>query len=383
MSASPRHPSTRDAPSPRLSSRPGPRLRIESCKLGTRLDAFCLDIHKNEAVSLLSDDPALPSMLCDVIAGFRSASYGSLAVEGIMLDGLPPESRPVVLVSPRDPLFPHLDVAGNIAFPLRVRGKGQQEIEASTTRILALVGLERVARTRISALDAGQRIRLALGRALAGTPSILLLDRIFAGLDLRTVRRLRQMIVTLQRALGLTLIHVAQDRDDALWLGGRIAIFDSGTLVQCADAGTLLDRPEDERIASLFGEANTLAGRVLSIDDDIARIHLACGGVVEAIADERLEADALCVLCIRPDRIAPLIGSTMAMEEDTPPLMATIQTVLHAGDQIRLRLRLADGSEIEIRRPLLQAMRGVTPGATVQLAWQASQAVAFPMKDDL
>ncbi|WP_084294631.1 ABC transporter ATP-binding protein [Asaia prunellae] len=294
-----------------------------------------------------------------------------------------PERRPIALISSRDPVFGHLNVAENIAFPLRVRGNTAQEINATLAKVLALVGLDALSNDDASQLTPEQVLRVKLGRVLAYAPSVVIMDNIMEGLDLRAAAKTRQLISRLHRALGLTLIYAARNREDALWLGGRIAVFDGQTLLQCADAATLLERPSDPRGAALFGEANLLTGRVLRIDDDIARIHLACGGVVEAMADAALTEDALCTICIRPDRMTPLLGAPLAGDDEPPPLLATIQSILHTGEHIRFRLRLADGAEIEMRRPSLQSMRGMTQGTALQLAWQASQAVAFPMKDDL
>ncbi|NVN05746.1 ABC transporter ATP-binding protein [Asaia spathodeae] len=358
-------------------------LVIEALALKKAAEPFSMRLGQGEALSLLSNDPQGLSLFCDVLAGFAIPEGGSIFLDGQDVTSVPPEQRGIVLVSPRDPVFGHLDVADNIALALRAKGAAAQLVDTTVRKMLALVGLDAQSDQRADLLTPEQTVRLKLARALAGAPSVLVLDGLLSELDLRAAGKTRDLVARLQRALGLTLVHAAHSREDALWLGGRIALFDRHALVQCADAATLMERPSDARSASLFGEANLLTGRVLEIEDDIARIHLACGGVVEAMADAELAEDALCILCIRPDRMTPLFGAPMAGDDEPAPLMASIQSVLHTGEHIRFRLRLADGGEIEMRRPLLQSMRGVTQGASLQLAWQASQAVAFPMKDDL
>ncbi|RUT24860.1 ABC transporter ATP-binding protein [Asaia sp. W19] len=360
-----------------------PLLLLDNLCLFYGSEAFTLSVTEGEALSLMGEEPGVLSRLCDILAGFDKPVGGRILLAGQDMTTCLPERRPIVLVSPRDPVFGHLGVSENIGFPLRVQGARPDTLHARIARVMALTGLEALATTRADRLTPEQALRLKLARALAYAPAILVLDDVLSGLDMRSAAKARQLLSTLQRALGLSMIYAARGREDALWLGGRIALFDRETLIQCADAATLLERPSDPRSAGLFGEANLLTGRVLAIEEDIARVHLACGGVVEAMADEALEEDSLCTLCVRPDRMTPLFGTTVAGDDDTPPLVASIQSVLHAGDQIRLRLRLADGAEIDMRRPLLQSMRAIKPGATLQLAWQASQAVAFPMKDDL
>ncbi|MDL2170496.1 MULTISPECIES: ABC transporter ATP-binding protein [Asaia] len=358
-------------------------LSVHSLALTPGADGFSLNLVKGEAVSLLADPPGTLSLFCDILGGFVAPAAGRVTFAGLDASDTLPGQRPIVLVSRREPAFGHLGVAANIAFPLRVRGMAAHEIRASVSHFLALLGLDGFASARADTLPPEYDVRLRLARALACNPSVLVLDDVLSGLDLRAIGRTRQLIAKLHKALGLTLIYAADDREDAVWLGGRIALFDRETLVQCASASTLLDRPATPWVASLFAEANLLTGRVLSIEDDIATIHLACGGVVEALADADLEDDSLCVLCIRPDRMTPLFAASGGDEEGPAPLVATLQSVLHTGEQMRLRLRLSDGVEIEMRRPLIQSTRQMTPGATLQLAWQASQAVAFPMKDDL
>ncbi|GAB6853371.1 ABC transporter ATP-binding protein [Asaia astilbis] len=358
-------------------------LSLEALSLTKGAPPFSLKVQEGEALCLLAEDSVSLSHLCDMLAGFEKPAQGCILLNDHEIMSLRPEDRPIGLVSARDPVFGHLDVAANIALPLRARGASLETIHATISKILALVGLDAVIALRADQLNPEQNLRLRLARVLAYAPSIVLLDGILLGLDLRAASKTRQLITKLHRALGLTLIYVAQSREDALWLGGRIALFDRQTLIQCADASTLLERPGDARSASLFGEANLLTGRVLEIEDDIARIHLACGGVVEALADADLNEDSLCTLCIRPDRMTPLFGASATGDDEPAALRATIQSVLHTGEHIRLRLRLADGTEIEMRRPLLQSMRTISQGTSLQLAWQASQAVAFPMQDDL
>lgn len=358
-------------------------LSIRNLSLSLPTHPFSFTLAKGEALSLLAEDGATLRRLCDVLAGSATPACGQILVEGADVTGKAPAARPVSLVSGREPSFGHLTVRENIAFPLRVRGVSPGEREAGVSHFLALLGLDALASSRADTLTAEQDLRVRLARSLAYAPSVLVLDGIMSGLDLREESRMRQMVSRLHRALGLSLVYAAKSREDAVWLGGKIALFADHALIQCAEASILLERPAGPESARLFGEANILSGRVLRIEDDVATVHLACGGVVEALADPDLQEDTLCTLCIRPDRMTPLFSAAMTDEDGIPPLMATIQSVLHTGEQMRLRLRLSDGAEIEMRRPLLQSTRAMVPGTALQLAWQASQAVAFPMKDAL
>lgn len=358
-------------------------LSVQNLSLSLQTLPFSLTLAKGEALSLLAEDGTTLRRFCDILAGYAAPACGEILIDGVNTSDRKDARRAISLISPRDPAFGHLTVRENIAFPLRVRGLSQGELDSGVSRFLALLGLDGLASAKADKLSAEHNLRLRLARSLAYAPSVLVLDDIMTELDLREESRIRQVLSKLHRALGLSLVYAAQNREDAVWLGGRIALFDNHTLVQCAVASTLLERPTAPESARLFGEANLLSGRVLEIEDDVARIRLACGGVIEAMAEPDLTEDTLCTVCIRPDRMTPLFSAPIAGDDDTPPLLATIQSVLHTGDQMRLKLRLSDGGEIEMRRPLLQSMRMMAPGTAIQLAWQASQAVAFPMKDAL
>jgi len=366
-------------------SRP-PILTLNGLRFGLHTPPTDLTLHQGETLALFGDDPHALSTLLDTIAGHAPPLGGTIHRQGQDITTFPPEHRRIGTISARDPLFPHLDVTGNIAFAARASGQDRDTTAAATRRALALLGLDAIAQARTRSLTPEQAFRVSLARQIVHAPHILLLDDPFARFNSAPARKsARALLNTIAQALSLSLIHATHDREEALRTGGDIAVFAGETLLQRAPAATLLDRPADDRVATLFGDANALRGRVLELEDDIARIRLASGGFAEALAMPGLEADMLCTLCIRPDRIAPLFSTHTAstQDEEDAPLTATLQTITHLGDHVRLTLRLPDGEEIEIRRPPLQAQIRARPGATAQLAWQAGHAMAFPMRADL
>jgi putative spermidine/putrescine transport system ATP-binding protein len=333
---------------------------------------------------LLGDDPAILSALLDALAGHRPVADGMINVDGTDISRHLPENRPVCLVSARDPLFAHLSVGENIAFAARARGDAKGAVEAACRKASALMGLDGLEAMRVDRLDTLGRLRVALARAVVRAPRILLLDDPFAGLSPSLQRQAQGLVTMLGQALSQHLVLATTDRETALRCGAPIALFSGAHLLQCAPASGLFDRPADDRVATLFGDANAMPGRVLSIDDDVARVRLPSGGVAEAMASDGLESDSLCILCVRPDRISPVFGATaFALDEDDAPITAVLQDSMHLGDHVRLRFRLADGVDIEVRRAPLQLHAGLKPGAPAQLAWAAGHATAFPMRPDM
>lgn len=370
---------SRMAPKQR-STRPSPVLEVAD--LRTALDAppLNLSLRSGTTLTLFGNKPAALSRLLDVLAGLLPHLGGTITVSGANVTSRPPAERRVRLVSPRDPLFPHLDLRDNIAFGLRASRQSRTDALAAAGRMISLMGLDGIAELKPSELNAEQSLRARLARALVTSPDVILLDDPLHMLDPHAARRIPMLLATLSRALNLSVIHAVSRREDALRSGGEIAVFHNTTLLQCADAACLYDRPACVEVATLFGETSTLTGQVLEIGDDVARVHLACGGIVEAMAAEDLSEGQECLVCVRPDRISPFFGAQgLGMDEDgETPVRGILTESIHLGDHIRMRVRCAEGTEIELRRPPLQAQKIPATGTVVQLAWPAAHATAFP-----
>lgn len=366
--------------SPR-SSRPKPALEVSG--LRTTIDAppVSLSLQPGATLTLFGNQSAALSRLLDVLAGFLPHLGGTIMVGAEDVTSRPPAARRMRIVSPRDPLFPHLDLGDNIAFSLRANRQGSTEARAAAGRMISLMGLDGIAQLRPAELNAEQSLRVRLARALVTAPDVLLLDDPLHMLDPHAARRFPNLLGTLSRALNLSVVQVVSRREDALRSGGEIAVFQNSTLLQCADAARLYDRPACVEVATLFSETNTLTGQILDIGDDIARIHLACGGIVDAMASEDLAEGQECLVCVRPDRISPFFGTQgLGMDDDgDTPVRGILTDSTHLGDHIRMRVRCAEGTEIELRRPPLQAQKIPASGTAVQLAWPAAHATAFPL----
>ncbi|TLU71622.1 ABC transporter ATP-binding protein [Lichenicoccus roseus] len=352
----------------------------------TANQALSLSVGGGESITLLGlRDGGAPDLL-DTIAGHLPAAAGRIRVDGRDVAALPPGDRRIGLISARDPLFRHLTVRRNIGFPLRARRVPEPERTHRVDQLLALLGLEADADRRPRDLSPARTVRAALARALAADPAFILLDDPFAALDPVSRRELHQVLRQLVSARGLGLLLATSDREDALSLGGRIGILDRGRLRQLATAPELLDRPADETVATVFGGANSLTGQVQDIEDDVALVRLSAGPTVEAMAAEGLQAGMLCIVCIRPERVAVafLSGAPSASGDGqlgSDVLPATLSETVHLGDHLRLRFRLAGGGEMVVHRPASQPTSQLKRDRPAELAWQPSHAIAFPAPD--
>lgn len=361
-------------------SRPKPVLEVSGLRAAIDAPPVDLSLQPGATLTLFGNQPAALSRLLDVLAGFLPSLGGTITVSGENVTSRPPAERRMRIVSPRDPLFPHLDLRDNIAFSLRASRQSRTEARAAAGRMISLLGLDGIAGLRPAELSPEQSLRVRLARALVTSPDVLLLDDPLHTLDPHAARRIPILLGTLSRALNLSVIQSVSRREDALRSGGEIAVFHDNRLLQCADAARLYDRPDCVEVATLFGETNTLPGQVLDIGDDVARVHLACGGIVDAMAAENLAEGQECLVCVRPDRISPFFGAQgLGMDEEgETPVRGVLTDSTHLGDHIRMRVRCAEGTEIELRRPPLQAQKIPAPGTAVQLAWPAAHATAFP-----
>ena len=361
-------------------SRPKPVLEVAGLRAAIDAPPVDLSLQPGTTLTLFGNQSEALSRLLDVLAGFLPSLGGTITVSSENVTSRPPAERRMRIVSPRDPLFPHLDLRDNIAFSLRASRQGRTEARAAAGRMISLLGLDGIASLRPAELSPEQSLRVRLARALVTSPDVLLLDDPLHTLDPHAARRIPILLGTLSRALNLSVIQSVSRREDALRSGGEIAVFHDNRLLQCADAARLYDRPDCVEVATLFGETNTLPGQVLDIGDDVARVHLACGGIVDAMAAENLAEGQECLVCVRPDRISPFFGAQgLGMDEEgETPVRGVLTDSTHLGDHIRMRVRCAEGTEIELRRPPLQAQKIPAPGTAVQLAWPAAHATVFP-----
>ena len=331
-----------------------------------------------ESVALLASDATAASLLIDRLAGHAPLPAGRILLEGSDITARPPGERRLGVISDRDPLFEHLSLRGNVAFPLAARRVREPARGHRVQQMLALLDLEAQADRFPRALSPAERLRTSLARILVSDCSVVLLDDALRGLDPPSRRDMQHLLRRLVRARGLSLLLVTSDREEALTLGERIGILDGMRLRQLAPAAELLDRPADEHVATGFGEANSLTGQVEWVEDDVARIRLSAGPSMEAMAAGALSPGMLCCVCVRPERIAVAFLSGAGGAFGSDALSGTLSDLVHLGDHLRLRFRLAGGGEMLVRRPAAQPVSGLRIDRPAQLAWQAAHAVAFP-----
>jgi putative spermidine/putrescine transport system ATP-binding protein len=222
------------------------------------LNRVSLSAAGGEFIALLGASGCGKTTLLRAICGFVPVAGGSIAVGGRDITRLPPDKRDIAMVFQSYALWPHMTVAQNIGYGLKVRGVGRAEIARRITELLAMLRLEGLGERKVTALSGGQRQRVALGRALAVNPQILLLDEPLSNLDARIREEVRHEIKTLQQTLGITTVHVTHDRQEAMVMADRIAILDAGHVAQIGTPEEIYNHPNSPFVASFMGAANVV-----------------------------------------------------------------------------------------------------------------------------
>jgi putative spermidine/putrescine transport system ATP-binding protein len=217
---------------------------------------FSLEVRDGELMCLLGPSGCGKTTTLRMIGGFITPDQGDILIDGRSVLRLPPERRPTAMVFQRFNLWPHMTVAGNIAFGLRLRGLAPDVIAKKVADVLALVGLPDSGRKRPHELSGGEQQRIAVGRALVLEPKILLLDEPFSNLDARLRVRMREELQTLQRQVGITTVFVTHDQEEALTLADRIAVMNKGVLEQVATPDDLYQHPQRMFVADFIGTMN-------------------------------------------------------------------------------------------------------------------------------
>ena len=242
-----------------------PYLSIEDVSVsygGTRvLDRVSLGVERGEMIALLGSSGCGKTTLLRSIAGFVIPQSGTIRVDGRDITHLAPEKRATAMMFQSYALWPHMTVAGNIGYGLRMRGAKADAIARRVDEMLKLLQLEGFAARPVTQLSGGQRQRVALGRALAVDPTLLLLDEPMSNLDYKVRLELRHELRALQKRIGITAVYVTHDREEALMLADRIAVIDAGRVVQFGTPEDVFHRPGSSFVAGFMGADNALPMR--------------------------------------------------------------------------------------------------------------------------
>src|SRR5947199_1977796 len=322
------------------------------------LDRVSLDVERGEMVALLGSSGCGKTTLLRSIAGFVIPESGTIRIEGRDIGKLPPEARGTAMMFQSYALWPHMSVAENIGYGLRMRAWKKDAIASRVEEMLKLLQLEGYGPRAVTQLSGGQRQRVALGRALAVSPHVLLLDEPMSNLDYKVRIELRHELRALQQRIGITAVYVTHDREEALTLADRIAVIDAGRVVQYGPPEEIFHRPTSAFVAGFMGADNAI---------DVMRLP---NGSLTAdqVGGEKLRAH------FRSD-VAWIATERSAARDDDLRLAGTVTQAIYVGQGDRYRVR-TNGADIwanaEERMPEGAAVSVVIPKSALLIFSAAS-----------
>jgi len=268
------------------------------------VDAVSVTIRAGEFFSLIGPSGSGKTTTLMMIAGFAEVDGGQIRVDGVDIVDVPPQRRGFGMVFQNYAIFPHLNVFDNVAFPLRARKIPERKAREMVGRALELVHLERFADRFSWQLSGGQQQRVAIARAIVFEPSVVLMDEPLGALDKNLRYQMQLEIKEIQQRLGMTVIYVTHDQEEAMNMSDRIAIMHNGRIEQVGPATYIYDNPSSSFIARFLGEANLIAGSVEDIRDGTAVLRTTDGLRFRARTTAGVKQGAPASLFVRPERVA-------------------------------------------------------------------------------
>ena len=338
------------------------------------LHAVDLTVQEHEFVSLLGASGCGKTTLLRIVAGFEVPTAGRVSIRGEDVTLMPPHRRPTNIVFQRGALFPHMNVFDNIAYSLKLRKWPKPRIAAKVEEMLALVRLEGLGHRGPTELSGGQIQRIALARALAAEPSVLLLDEPLSALDLKLRQQMQLELRRIQRKLGATFLFVTHDQTEALVMSDRIAIMNQGRIVQLGTPREIYTRPASVFASDFIGQTNLLRGTVLAGEGPVVTMEIAGGQRVVALSPDGLPRGAAATLSVRPEAIR--IGRDGAVDAVAAGLSGTVSEVVYLGSSVRVAVTIA--SDLAIWADLRdEEAAGLEIGTTVRACWKPAAATIW------
>lgn len=327
-----------------------------------------LTVERGEVLTILGPSGCGKTTTLKIIAGFVPADAGSVMMGGRAVDRLSSHDRGAAMVFQNYALFPHLTVAQNVAFGLRMRGMGKPQIAREVNDMLGRVRLDVLGARYPRELSGGQQQRVALARALIIKPKILLLDEPFSSLDAKLRRQLRREFLEIHNAFGITSLFVTHDLEEAFALSDKVAVMNGGVVEQAGPPAAIFSRPASRFVAEFVGHKNIFSGTIIRSDSSGAVLDLP--GMTLQVPPTPL-GPAVVSIPVHRVRIARTLVT--AANSFTAPLT----TVTYLGPFTQLGLRTG-GIELECQLPSTPDIEALRPGDRVHAGWDADDVIMIP-----
>jgi spermidine/putrescine transport system ATP-binding protein len=345
------------------------------------VDGLTLEIPRGSFFALLGPSGCGKTTTLRMIGGFEQPTSGLIELQGQDVTWLPPYRRNVNTVFQSYALFPHLNIFENVAFGLRRKGVGRDELKRRVGEMLELVELRGYDRRRPGQISGGQAQRVALARALINRPAVLLLDEPLGALDLKLRKQMQVELKRIQQEVGITFIYVTHDQEEAMTMSDRIAVMNGGRYEQLGDPESLYERPATRFVAGFLGVSNLLPGSVDGSDGPFGIVRLADGETVR-VPRASLNGSREVEVGVRPEKIR-LASVDVAPTPGANALSGTIVDASYIGVSTQYLVETRSGSRVSVyEQNVERTVHGSLhrPGEEVRLSWSPDHTFAVGSK---
>ncbi len=351
------------------------------------VDDLSLDIPEGEFFSLLGPSGCGKTTTLRMVGGFEEPTRGTIYLRGRDVTNLPPYKRDVNTVFQSYALFPHLDVYENVAFGLRRRKVGKEEIRTRVTDSMRLVDLAGFEKRRPSQMSGGQQQRVALARALVNSPKVLLLDEPLGALDLKLRKQMQLELKRIQSEVGITFVYVTHDQEEAMTMSNRLAVMRLGRIEQIGPPEEVYESPMTEFVAGFLGASNMLEGEMKERSDGMSAVLLMGGDVVHLPAERAPFATGTSVkVGVRPEKVH-ITRDDDAVESQPRAGFNSISGLLRMSTYIgvshQYKVEGPGGHTFTVWVQNLGDTPAPHPGERVRLSWQWEHTFAVLPQGDL
>jgi putative spermidine/putrescine transport system ATP-binding protein len=326
-----------------------------------------LNVAQGEFLTLLGPSGSGKTTSLLMLAGFETATSGEILLDGKPITHIAPEKRNIGMVFQNYALFPHMTVAENVAFPLKVRRVATRDITDRVRLALDKVGLAGFESRRPAQMSGGQQQRVAVARALVFEPKLVLMDEPLSALDKQLREQLQYEIKRLHRDLGLTVVYVTHDQTEALAMSDRVAVFHQGVIQQIDDPISLYEQPRNAFVAQFIGENNAFDGQIDTVNGELCQVRLPDGSLIPAHRVVERGSGERTRLSLRPERVViePEAG---AVDIRVP---ARVVDVTYLGKYARVRLRACGLEHFVVAVPNDGRTEALAPTSLINIGWRA------------